>query len=100
MIKGYCKKHQNNECLAIVMVYHVSNRILKKTLNLPLTFGYFHFSVSSSTFMTASWLPIFVSAEPRWTILPIDRSEPRFESHTGGKIRTTVKNDENFAVFC
>ena len=91
MIKGYCKKHQNNECLAIAMVYHVSNRFLKKTQNLPLKFGYFHFSVSSSTFMTASWLPIFVLPEPSRTILSIDRSEPRFKSHTGGKIRKTEK---------
>ena len=46
MTKGYCKKHKNNECLAIAIVYHVSNRILKKkTYNLPLKFGYFHFSV-------------------------------------------------------
>ena len=32
MIKGYCKKHYNNECIAIAMVYHVSNRFLKKNL--------------------------------------------------------------------
>ena len=57
---------------------------LKK--NLPLKFGYFHFSV------TASFLPTFVSAEPRQTILLIDRSEPRFENHTGGKIRKTLEN--------
>ena len=83
------------------MVYHFPNRILKKkTYNLPLKFGYFHFSVSSGTFMTASWLPIFVSAEPSRTMLSIDRSEPRFESHTRGKTRRTLKNDENFAVFC
>ena len=65
-----------------------------------LKFGYFHFSVSSSTFMTASWLPVLVSAKPSQTILSIDRSEPIFESHTGGKIRKTLKNDENLAVFC
>ena len=68
--------------------------------NLPLKFRYFHFSVSSSTFMTASWLPIFVSAGPSRAVLSIDRSEPRFESHTGGNIRKTLKNDGNFAVFC
>ena len=28
-----------------------------------------------------------------YAILLIDRSEPRFESHTGGKIRKTLKND-------
>ena len=92
MIKSYCKMHWNNECLAIVMVYHVSNRFLKKKKkkNLPLNFGYFHFSVSSSTFLTESWLPIFVSAEPSRTILSVDRSEPRFESRTGGKIRKNL----------
>ena len=73
------------------MVYHVSKRILKKTYNLPLKFEHFHFSVSSSNFMTASWLPIFASAKPSQTILSIDRSEPRFKSHTGGKIRKTYK---------
>ena len=57
--------------------------------NLPLKFGYFHFSV------TASWLPSFVSAEPSRTILLIDRSEPRFKNHTKGKIRKTLKN-----IFC
>ena len=82
------------------MVYHVTKRFLKITQNLPLKFGYFHFSVSSSTFMTASWLQIFVSAKPSRTILLIDRSEPRFKSHTGGKITKTFKNDENFDVFC
>ena len=82
------------------MVYHVSNRFLKKTLNLPLKFGYFHFFVSSITFLTASWLAIFVSVEPSRTILSIDRSEPKFESHTGGKIRKTLKNGGNFDVVC
>ena len=52
------------------------------------------------TDLTASWLPIFVSAESRQTILLIDRSEPRFESHTGGKIRKTLKNHQNFIDFC
>ena len=84
--------HWNNKCLAIAMVYHVSNRFLKKNnQNLPLNFGYFHFSVSSRTFLTESWLPIFVSAEPSRTILSIDRSEPRFESRTGGKIRKNLE---------
>ena len=100
MIKGYCKKDQNNQWLTIELVYHVSNRILKKTQNLPLKFGYFHFSVSSSTFTTAFWQPIFVPAEPNQTILSTDISEPRFESHTEGKIKKTLKNNENFAVFC
>ena len=47
-----------------------------------------------------SWRLIFVSAKPSQTVLPIDRSEPRFESHTGGEIRKTLYNDENFDVFC
>ena len=58
---------------------------LKKKIEL-LKFGYFHFSVSSST-LTASWQSILVSGKPSRTILLIDRSKPRFESHTGGKIR-------------
>ena len=99
MIKGYFKKHQSNECLAIMMMYHVFNRCLKKIQNLPLKFGYFHFSVSSSTFLTAFWLLFFKSVKPSQTIFSIDRSEPRFESHTGGKIRKTLKNDGNFEVF-
>ena len=49
--------------------------------------------------MTAFWLPLFVSAEPSRTILMIDRSEPRFESHTGCKITKTLKNDGNLMVF-
>ena len=81
------------------MVYHATHRFLKKTKNLPLTFGYFHFSASSSTFLTASWLLIFVSAKPNQTILLIDRSEPRFECHRGGKTKKTLKNDENFKIF-
>ena len=43
---------------------HVSYRFLKKTSNLPLKSGYFYSSVSSSTFKTTFWLPLFVSAEP------------------------------------
>ena len=42
------------------------------------------FSVGSSTFLTASCLPIFVSAKSCQTILSIDRSERRFESHKEG----------------
>ena len=52
-----------------------------------------------SLWVLASWLPIFVTAEPSQTI-SIDRSEPRFESHTGSKIRKTLKNDGNFDVSC
>ena len=68
---------------------------ISKKQNLPLKFGYFHFPMSSSTFLAASWLRIFVSAESSRTILSIDRPEPRFESHTGGKIRKTLKNKKN-----
>ena len=53
----------------------------------------------SSSALTAFWLPLFVSAEPSRTILMIDRSEPRFESHTGCKITKTLKNDGNLMVF-
>ena len=74
-------------------------QISEKNLEL-LKFGYFHFPVSSSTFLTASWLPIFVPAEPSQTILSIDRSKPRFESHAGGKITKTLKSDGNFDGFC
>ena len=71
----------------------------QKTYNLPLKFRYFHFSVSSRT-LTASWLPIFVSAKLSRTILSIDRSEPRFERHAGTKITKILKNDGNFNGFC
>ena len=54
--------------------------------------------MSCTTFLTAFWLLLFVSAEPSRTILLIDRSEPRFESHTGGKITKTLKNDEIFLM--
>ena len=84
MIKGYCIKHQNNECLVIVAMYHVFNKFLKKNQNFPQKLGYFHFSESSSTFVAASWLSIFVSNESSLTLLSIDRSECRFESHAGG----------------
>ena len=40
-----------------------------------------------------------MSAKSSRTILSIDRSEPRFESRTGGKIRITLKNNKNFDVF-
>ena len=39
-------------------------------------------------------------AESRPTILSIDRSEPRIESRTQGKMRITLKNNKNFDVFC
>ena len=58
------------------------------------------FSVSSSTFLTAFLLPIFVSAEPNQTIFSIDRSESKFKSHAGGKITKNFKNDGNFEGFC
>ena len=82
-------------------MYGVScfQQILEKK-SLPLKFGYFHFSVSSSTSLTAFCLPIFVSAKPSRTILLIHGSEPRFERHTGGKIIKTLKIDGNFHGFC
>ena len=43
---------------------------------------------------------ILLSAESSRTISLIDRSELRFKSHTGGKIRTTLKNNKNFDIFC
>ena len=82
------------------MMYHVSNKFLKTSQNLPLKFGYFHFSVSSNTLLTASWLAILVLTKSSETILSIDRSEPRFESQTGGKIRITLKSNKNFNIFC
>ena len=30
----------------------------------------------------------------------IDLNEPRFESHTKGKMRETLKNDGNLSIFC
>ena len=47
------------------MMYHVSNRFLKKK-TVEFTFEvwvFFHFSASSST-LTTFWLPLFVSATP------------------------------------
>ena len=40
-----------------------------------------------------------MSDEPSPIILSIDTSEPRFKSHTCGKIRKTLKSDENFDIF-
>ena len=42
MIKRYCKKQYNNECLAIVMMYHISNKFLKKKID-PWILGIFIF---------------------------------------------------------
>ena len=53
----------------------------------------------ATLFMTVSWLPIFMSPEPSWTMLSIDRSEPSFEHHTRGKIRKTLKTMEIFMFF-
>ena len=80
------------------MMHHVSNKFLREK-NLPLKFGYFNFSVSSSTFLTAFWLVIFMSAESSHTILLINRYEPRFKSHAGGKISKTLKNNNNVLIF-
>ena len=81
-----------SDCNGVSCFQQISGKNLK--------FGYFHFSVSSSTFLTAFSLPFFVSVEPSRTILSIDRSEPRFESHTGGKITKTLKIVGNFDGFC
>ena len=40
-----------------------------------------------------------MSAESSLTILLIGRSGPRFERHTGGKVRIALKNNKNFDVF-
>ena len=60
----------------------------------------FHLSVSFSTLLTAYWLAMFVSTESSRTVLLIDRSEPRFDGRTGGKIRITLKNNKNIDIFC
>ena len=80
------------------MMYHVSNKFLRET-NLPPKFRYFHFSVSSSNFLTAFWLVILVSAESSHTILLINRYEPRFKSRAGGKISKTLKKKNNLLIF-
>ena len=49
--------------------------------------------------LTAFWLLIFVSTEPSRSILLIDRSESRFESHAGGKITKTLKKRCKFSRF-
>ena len=41
-----------------------------------------------------------MSIEPSRTVLSIDRSEPRFESHAGGEITKILKNDGNFDGSC
>ena len=41
-----------------------------------------------------------MSAESNRTILSIDKSEPRFESQTGVKIRKNLKSNGNFDRFC
>ena len=41
-----------------------------------------------------------MSAKPNRTVLANDRSEPRFESHAGGKITKTLKDGDNFDGFC
>ena len=87
MIKGYCKKHHNNECLAIAMMLSCFQQIFEK--NLEFTAEGWVFSLFCE--LTAFWLLIFVSTEPSRSILLIDRSESRFESHAGGKITKTLK---------
>ena len=81
------------------MVYNVSIKFLKKNQNLSLNVGYFHFAVSSRTFFRESWLAIFVLAKPSQTILSIDRSETRFERHTGGKTKKIFKKTTEILMF-
>ena len=50
--------------------------------------------------MATSCLPTFVLAKPSRTIILIDRCEPRLKSRTGGRVRKTLKNDENLDIFC
>ena len=81
-------------------LYHLSNKFLEKGKNLPQKFGYFHSSKSTSTFLTASWMSIFFQLSlVKLHYLLIDLNEPRFESHTKGKMRETLKNDGNLRAF-
>ena len=84
------------DCNDVSCFQHIS----KKKLEFTSEVGYFHFFVSSSTSLTASWLVTFVSAESSRTVLLIDRSEPRFEGRTRGKIRITLKNNKSIDIFC
>ena len=56
--------------------------------------------MNSSTLLTGSWLAILVSTKYSRTVLLIDRSEPRFDGCTGGKIRITLKSNKNIDFFC
>ena len=71
----------------------------EKNLELPLKFQFFTFL----WVLAPSWQNFgcqFVSAKPGWTILLIDRSEPRFEIRTGGKIMKTLNKDGKLDNFC
>lgn len=49
--KYIVKKHQNNECLQVVAMYHFYNRFTRKNWNLLLSLRYFYFSSRSGTFL-------------------------------------------------
>ena len=56
--------------------------------------------MSSSTFLTVSWLSIFASTKPSSSILSIDRSKPRIEKHNnGGKTRKIKKKTMEISTF-
>ena len=74
-------------------------QIFEKNLEFTSKVRVFSLFCEFSTFLTAFGLPLFVSAELSGTILWTDRSEPRFESHTGGKITNTLKTMRNSKVF-
>ena len=69
-------------------------QISKKELEFTSEVWVISHSVSCNTLLRTSWLPILVSTKSSQTILLIDRFEPRCKSHTGGKIRTTKKNQK------
>lgn len=57
--------------------------ITKEKWNRTLSSGLYQSSAMSSTFLTACWLPIFISAKWNQTALWIDRSGTWFQSHIG-----------------
>ena len=69
-------------------------QISKKELEFTSEVWVISHSMSCNTLLRTSWLPILVSTKSSRTILLIDRFEPRCKSHTGGKIRTTKKNQK------
>ena len=56
--------------------------------------------MSSSAFLTACLLIFLSATKPsRTIIISIDRSEPKFESHAGGKFRKTERKMEILTFF-